>query len=124
MDSFGAIADPTRREILHLLGNGSKAAGEIAAQFEISAAAISQHLKTLRAAQLIQVRVDGQRRIYDLDPRGFQEVERWLQRYRFFWIAKLDALEDALRAERARQVVTDPPSGRREGKPRARKRRK
>jgi DNA-binding transcriptional ArsR family regulator len=103
MDAFLAIADPIRREILELLEKGPRLAGEIAAQFSVSPPAISQHLKALRVARLIQVRADAQRRIYALDPKGFEEVQRWLLRYKFFWNAKLDALEDALRAERSRQ---------------------
>jgi DNA-binding transcriptional ArsR family regulator len=101
MDAFLAIADPTRREILALLGKGPRPAGEIAAQFSVSPPAISQHLKVLRLARLIQVRADAQRRIYALDPKGFEEVQRWLLGYRLFWNAKLDALEDALRADRS-----------------------
>jgi DNA-binding transcriptional ArsR family regulator len=109
MDAFLAIADPTRRGILELLEKGPRSAGEIAAQFSVSPPAISQHLKALRVAQLIQVRADAQRRIYALDPKGFQDLQRWLLRYRFFWNAKLDALENALRAERSRSLAGGTP---------------
>lgn len=96
MDTFGAIADPIRRGILDLLGPGPRTAGEIAARFEVTPSAISQHLRHLRYVRLIQVRAQAQRRIYSIDPRGFQDLQRWLGRYRAFWEIKLDALEAAL----------------------------
>src|SRR5262245_63825052 len=85
MDAFAAVADPTRRGIVELLGRGERAAGEIAAHFDMSGPAMSQHLKTLRDARLVQVRVDAQRRIYALDPAGFAELEAWLAQVRAFW---------------------------------------
>jgi DNA-binding transcriptional ArsR family regulator len=99
MDAFAALADPTRRNILTMLGAGARSAGEIAAGFAISPPAISQHLKALREARLIQVRTDAQRRIYSIDPAGLREVDRWLNQYRSFWNSKLDKLEERLRAE-------------------------
>jgi DNA-binding transcriptional ArsR family regulator len=97
MDALGALGEPTRRRIVELLGRGELAAGEIADRFETSAPAISQHLKALRDARLVQVRVDAQRRIYALDPAGFEEIDAWLARVRRFWIPRLDALERELR---------------------------
>ncbi len=91
MHSFTALADPTRRQILELLGRGDLTAGDIVGRFAVSAPAISQHLKVLREARLVQVRVDGQRRIYSLDPAGFAEVDAWMHQVRQFWSARLDA---------------------------------
>lgn len=96
MNRFAALSDPTRLAIVELLGQGACTAGAIGAQFPISAPAVSQHLKTLREARLVQVRIDGQRRIYSLDPEGFEEMERWFDRMRRFWGGRLDALERAL----------------------------
>lgn len=90
MDSFTALADPTRRQILELLGRGDRAAGEITGRFAVSAPAISQHLKVLREARLVRVRVDGQRRIYSLEPAGLAEVDAWMHQVRQFWAARLD----------------------------------
>lgn len=98
MDSLTALADPTRRQIVEMLGRGELASGEIAERFDISAPAVSQHLKVLREAQLVQVRVDGQRRVYSLDPEGLQMIDAWLAEVRRFWAASLDALERALQA--------------------------
>lgn len=96
MEIFTALADPTRRRIVELLARGEYAAGEIVDAFDVSGPAISQHLKVLREAALVQVRVDGQRRIYQLNPQGLSEMDAWLNSVRRFWAPKLDALEREL----------------------------
>ena len=98
MESFTALADPTRRRIVEMLASGELPAGDIARRFSMSAPAVSQHLKTLKAAHLVRVRVDAQRRIYSLDPQGLGELDRWLANIRKFWTPKLDALERELLA--------------------------
>ena len=97
MQSLTALADPNRRRIVEMLGRGEQASGEIAAEFAVSAAAISQHLKVLREARLVRVRVEAQRRIYSLDPSGLDEMDAWLQAVRKFWTGRVDALERELR---------------------------
>lgn len=101
MDHFAALADPTRRRILELLGDGERAAGEIADRFAASPPAISQHLKVLRETGLVKVRPDGQHRFYRLDPEGFDEVDAWLKRVRRFWGERLAALERELGKQEA-----------------------
>lgn len=96
MDSFTALADPTRRRIVEMLGTGERPAGEISAAFTLSPPAISQHLKALRQAGLVRVEVLGQRRIYSLDPDGLAEMDDWIQRVRRFWNGRLDDLEREL----------------------------
>lgn len=96
MDSFAALADPNRRRIIELLGHGRLAAGEIARNFDLSAPAISQHLKALRQAGLVRVEVQAQRRIYSLDPDGLAEMDDWIDRVRRFWNGRLDDLEREL----------------------------
>jgi DNA-binding transcriptional ArsR family regulator len=103
MYSLAALADPTRRRIVETLAHGPLSSGEIAAQFEISAPAISQHLKTLRAAKLVCVRAEGQRRIYALDKEGVDELANWVDQLRRFWAGKFDALEAALRNDQRRE---------------------
>lgn len=93
---FSALADPTRRQIVERLSRGECAAGEIAEQFTMSGPAISQHLKVLREAALVQVRIDGQRRIYQLNPQGLGEMDAWIDGVRRFWAPRLDALEREL----------------------------
>lgn len=97
MDSFTAISDPTRRRIIGLLAERELSAGALAENFQMTAPAVSQHLKALKEARLVQVRVDGQRRIYSLNPQGLSEIDGWLDTIRRFWRGRLDVLEEALR---------------------------
>lgn len=97
MDTFAAISDPTRRRIIGLLAERELSAGALAENFRMTAPAVSQHLKALKDARLVQVRVEGQRRIYSLNAQGLSEVESWLKSIREFWRGRLDALEEALK---------------------------
>lgn len=108
MEALSALADPTRRRIVELLAQRDRTAGEIVAEFEMTAPAISQHLKVLREAGLVTVRAEGQQRIQALNPVGFDELDAWLEKTRRVWSRRLDALERELRAEdeRARKKKT------------------
>lgn len=97
MSALQALSDPTRQRIVEMLAAGALSSGEIAGRFDLSAPAISQHLKTLKTAKLVTVRTDRQRRIYELDPQGVGEVAAWVDRIRAFWNPRLDALEAALK---------------------------
>lgn len=97
MQVLQALADPTRRRIVEMLAARELSAGDIAGEFDVSAPAISQHLKVLKDAKLVRVRAEAQRRIYALDPAGFDEMDAWLTRIRRFWRGRLDLLERALR---------------------------
>jgi DNA-binding transcriptional ArsR family regulator len=108
MREFAALADPTRRRIVELLGAGERSVGELVEEFDISAPAVSQHLKTLRDAGLVQVRVDAQRRIYALDPGGLDQIDAWLKGVRTFWAGRLDALDQALRKPTPRRKRAKP----------------
>jgi len=101
MQSLLAIADPTRRRMVELLAERERTAGELVAEFDVSAPAISQHLKVLREAGLVTVRADGQSRVQSLNPAGFGDLEDWLEQTRSVWSRRLDALERELRAEDA-----------------------
>jgi DNA-binding transcriptional ArsR family regulator len=99
MQALNALADPTRQRIVEMLAAHELSAGDIAGKFDVSAPAISQHLKVLRQAKLVRVRADAQRRIYALDPEGFEEMDEWLTRIRRFWRGNLDALERVLKQD-------------------------
>jgi DNA-binding transcriptional ArsR family regulator len=96
VQAFAALGDPTRQRIVEMLGARELSAGEIARRFDMTAPAVSQHLKLLREAGLVQVRRDAQRRIYALDPAGLAELDAWLARFRHFWSGRLNALEREL----------------------------
>ena len=100
MHGLTALADPTRQRIVELLASGALASGDIAKRFELTAPAISQHLKTLREAKLVRVRPERQRRIYELDPEGVGKLADWVNNIGKFWATKLDALEGALQETR------------------------
>ena len=96
MIGIAALGDPTRQRILEMLASGPLSSGAIAQRFDISAPAISQHLKTLRSAKLVRVRTEAQRRIYELDPDGMNEISAWIENIRAFWRSRLDTLEAQL----------------------------
>jgi DNA-binding transcriptional ArsR family regulator len=91
-DVFHAIAHPARRAILLALKDGEKAASELAEPFGVSFAAISQHLKILREAELVAERRAGRQRIYHLHPTPLKEVANWMDEFEAFFSARLDAL--------------------------------
>jgi len=111
MLSLAALSDPTRRRIVELLAKEEYTAGEIVEEFDLTAPAISQHLKILREAGLIRVRAEAQRRVYAVNPLGFEELDAWLHRMHGFWSGRLDALEKAMRDEKPTRAKT----GRRRG---------
>jgi DNA-binding transcriptional ArsR family regulator len=96
--TFAALADPTRRAILARLARGETTVGELAKPFDISAPAISRHLKVLEHAQLIERQVDAQWRLCRIKGRPLREASAWLERYRRFWEESLDRLVEYLEA--------------------------
>lgn len=90
---FHALADPTRQEILDLLRTTERSAGELAGHFPVSRPAISRHLRVLREAGLVTQRKEAQSRLYRLAPKALREVDRWLDRYRVFWTARMHDLK-------------------------------
>ena len=99
METITALSDPTRLKIIEMLAGKELSAGVIASRFDMSAPAVSQHLRVLKDAKLVTVRADAQRRLYSLNREGFEEMDEWLQRIRRFWNKRLDALEKILRDE-------------------------
>jgi DNA-binding transcriptional ArsR family regulator len=87
-NAFTALGDPTRRRILERLRNGPKAVGMIAAGLPVSRPAVSQHLKILKEAGLVQEEAQGARRIYHIDPHGLGPLRAWLDQ---FWDHALEA---------------------------------
>jgi DNA-binding transcriptional ArsR family regulator len=97
VDVFEAVAEPHRRALLDLLADGDRSAGDLVAALpSLSQPAVSRHLKVLREVGLVEARVDAQRRIYRLRPQALGEIDGWLERYRRYFSAHLDALEQHL----------------------------
>ena len=93
MSTFQALAEPHRRHILDLLREGEKSVSELVGGLRLSQPGVSKHLRVLREAGLVQVRVDAQRRLYALRPQPLTEMDEWLEPYRSLWKDRLDALE-------------------------------
>ncbi len=95
-DVFNAIAHPARRAILVKLKNGERAASELAEPFQMTFAAISQHLRVLEEAELVSVRRAGRQRIYRLHPTPLRDVASWIDEFAAFFGQRLDALGEYL----------------------------
>jgi DNA-binding transcriptional ArsR family regulator len=112
MHAFDVLGDPVRRRILELLAEGEKSSGQvvetIGAEFGISQAGVSQHLKVLRDSGFASVRPEGTRRVYVLDAEPLRQVDEWLAHFRGFWTHKLDALAtEVARGKRQRAREDD-----------------
>ncbi|MDX1872826.1 metalloregulator ArsR/SmtB family transcription factor [Mycolicibacterium sp. 120266] len=99
MDVFEAVAEPNRRTLLDALRTGERTAGQLVAALPgLTQPTVSRHLRVLREVGLVEVRADAQRRVYALRADGLVELDRWIEQYRQFWSAHLDALEAHLDA--------------------------
>lgn len=92
-DVFQAIADPTRRQIIHILAHGPLNLNAVAGNFTISRPAISRHIRILAECGLVVIRRKGRERFCEADLRSLSQVADWAELYRAFWTSKLDALE-------------------------------
>ena len=97
--AFDALGDPTRRAVFRRLRRGNRSVREIAEGMVVSRPAVSQHLKVLKSAGLIGVRVDGARRLYGVDPAGIEALRNWLDG---FWDETLAAFKVAAEEEQNR----------------------
>src|SRR5919108_1025195 len=100
MDMFGALADPTRRNILELLASsGELAATAIYEHFSVSPQAVSQHLKVLREAHLVEMEKRAQQHVYRLNPETLSQFEAWVQQTKQSWEERFAALDTVLEKE-------------------------
>ncbi len=102
--TLAALADPTRRKVVDLLREGPRRAGDLAASVEMSAPAMSRHLRLLRASGLVevgQIAVDARARLYRLRPERFADLQAWLDQVQAFWDEQLGAFKEY--AERTRR---------------------
>lgn len=93
---FGALADPTRRQILRRLSDGEASVKQLAEPFAISQPAVSKHLKVLQEAGLVTRAIDGQRRPARLNAAPMAAAVEWLEDFRTFWTGSLDQLDQLL----------------------------
>ena len=93
IETFEVLAEPSRRRILDLLREEERPVGELVRLLAASQPSVSKHLRVLREAGLVEVRVDAQRRLYRVRPEPLREVATWLEPYRLLWESRLDDLE-------------------------------
>ncbi len=96
MDLISAFAEPRRRDILRLVLARELPAGEIAERFDVSAPAISQHLRVLREAGLLQERREGTRRLYRARREGLESIKTYVER---FWSESLGRLKETIESD-------------------------
>lgn len=89
---FEALSDPTRRRLLERLREGPASVSDLVRSVPVSQPAVSQHLKVLKAARLVQVHRQAQQRIYSLDPQGLIELRNYVES---FWDGALSAFRQA-----------------------------
>ena len=89
-NALQCLSDPTRREVFERLRSGPRSVGELARGLPVSRPAVSQHLKALKEAGLVNDEPDGTRRVYHIDPQGLGELRRWLDQ---FWDGALEAFK-------------------------------
>ncbi|GAB3381206.1 ArsR/SmtB family transcription factor [Lysobacter fragariae] len=117
---FQALADPTRRAMLHDLAQAPRTVSELAAPFDISLAGASKHIQVLERAGLIQREIQGRVHTCRIDARPLHDGAEWIRHYERFWNQKLDALEALLKAGDA----ANPPGNKRTSRPAAQSARK
>src|SRR6201997_5496714 len=98
---FNALADPARLRIVQTMRAGEGAVGDIVARMDIHQSGVSRHLRILAEAGIVQMRPDGQRRLYSLRKQAFDPLEAWVAGYRRHWEARLDRFGVALERNRA-----------------------
>ena len=94
--TFGALSDPTRRDILQRLGNTELSVGELARFYDLTFAAVSKHLKVLEKACLVIKRKRGKQHMVSLAPQAFADAAEYLEWYKSLWESRLDSLEQYL----------------------------
>ena len=95
-DVFAALASPVRRSLLELLTQRSQSVNELAARFEMRRPSVSEHLKVLKDAGLVNEHRAGRHRVYEIDAAPLREVADWLHPFEQFWRSRARALADLL----------------------------
>lgn len=102
MDAMYALAEPRRRRVVEILAHrGRLTATQICEEFDVTPQAMSQHLRVLREANVIQMEKRAQQRIYAINPKSMLEIEKWAAYMTQLWNNRLDRLEKALKDDEA-----------------------
>jgi len=98
---FQALADPVRLSILESMKSQERAVGDIVERMNIHQSGVSRHLRILSEAGLVQMRPDGQKRLYSLRKEAFDQIDAWMAGYRRHWEKRLDRLGAVLERRRS-----------------------
>lgn len=112
MTLFSALADPTRLRIVEAIRAGECAVGDIVENMEIHQSGVSRHLRILTEAGVVQMRPDGQKRLYSLRREAFDQLDAWVARHRRHWTARLDRFGAALESGKSTAKTRNPEKAR------------
>lgn len=107
IDLFRALSDPARLRIVEVMKSGECSVGDVVDRLDIQQSGVSRHLRILAEAGIVQMRPDGQKRLYSLRREAFEQLEAWVARYRRHWDARLDRLGAALERRQAARKLKE-----------------
>jgi DNA-binding transcriptional ArsR family regulator len=120
LETFAALAEPSRFRIVELLRSGALSVNEIGERLALNQPQVSKHLRVLKEAGLVEVEARAQQRVYELRAKQLRDLHDWLERYRKVWDARHEALDELLVELEAGET----PPTRRKKEPNDRKKRK
>ena len=94
IETFTALAEPSRLRIVELLKGGPRPVGEIGTRLRLSQPQVSKHLRVLKAARLVDVEPRAQQRLYGLRGDRLRDLNKWLESYRAIWEERMDQLDE------------------------------
>jgi DNA-binding transcriptional ArsR family regulator len=92
-DAFNAVAEPRRRQIIDALVGGERPVNDLVAELGLAQPLVSKHLRVLREVGLVQVREEGRRRLYRLNPEPLKPIYDWVRNYEQMWAARFERLD-------------------------------
>ena len=105
VETFQVLADPVRLHIVDVLRTGEQSVNDLVDTVDIDQSGVSRHLRILHERGFVDVRADGQRRLYSLRPEPFHELNAWISGYRSLWNKRLDRFGDALRRRQTARMT-------------------
>jgi DNA-binding transcriptional ArsR family regulator len=95
-DTFNAIAEPRRRQILDVLAGGERPVNDLVDQLGLGQPQVSKHLRVLREVGAVRVREHGRQRLYRVDGRALKPIHDWVKRFEHSWSERFDAIDEVL----------------------------
>jgi DNA-binding transcriptional ArsR family regulator len=99
-NTFSALLEPNRFYIVEILRNGPRPVSEITNRLNLNQPQVSKHLKVLADAGIVEVTPIANQRFYSLKPQKFQELDQWLEKFKYLWEQRLDRLDELLKEEK------------------------